>query len=166
MQESGQPFDLPFPSIPVPVPPIEVQKAIVQSAHDHGLIAVGHALSLKDTVTLIEAGVDGLAHACCEELSTQDLSIFSRNKPFVIPTLVVQASAGGEEAESRAIFSEGLGKEDRTHMCECLGIAKKGFTMKNAARNVQLFKKEGLEIVWYVETPALLLSVFCLQTCR
>lgn len=150
MQESGEPFDLPFSTSPVPTPSREVQKAIVHKAHSYNMITVGHALSIKDTLSLLDSGVDGFAHACCEKLSERDLQAFCEKRPFVIPTLVIQASAGCEEIESREIFSQDLSKEDRTHMCECIGIARNGFTMHNAAQNTQLFRKAGLDIVWYV----------------
>jgi hypothetical protein len=150
MQESGMPFDLPFPRSPVPTPSREVQKAIVDKAHSYNMLTVGHALSINDTLLLLDSGVDGFAHACCEELSERNLQIFCEKRPFVIPTLVVQASAGNEETESREFFSQGLSKEDKAHMCECLGIASKGFSMKNMAQNVRKFRKAGLDIVWYV----------------
>ncbi|CEN59979.1 hypothetical protein ASPCAL02420 [Aspergillus calidoustus] len=163
MQESGLPFDLPFPSVPVPAPSSQVQMAIVDIAHRHGMLTVGHALSFNDTAALLEAGVDGLAHACCQALSEQELSFFleRETKPFVIPTLAVQASAGAEEMESRKLYSQRLGAEhDRAHMCECLGIARKGFTMENAAANVRLFKKAGMEIVCGTDSSSHLKGVF------
>ncbi|KAL2787485.1 hypothetical protein BJX66DRAFT_341128 [Aspergillus keveii] len=162
-QESGLPFDLPFPSVPVPAPSSQVQRAIVDIAHRHGLLTVGHALSFNDTAALLEAGVDGLAHACCQALSEQELSFFLERepKPFVIPTLAVQASAGAEEMESRELYSQRLGEEHhRAHMCECLAIARKGFTMQNAAENVRLFKKGGMEIVCGTDSSSHLKGVF------
>ncbi|KAH8697937.1 hypothetical protein BGW36DRAFT_427872 [Talaromyces proteolyticus] len=160
MQESGVPFDLPFSCSPVPTPSREVQKAIVDKAHSYNMITVGHALSIRDTLLLLDSGVDGFAHACCEELSGRDLSVFCDKRPFVIPTLVIQASAGSEESESREFFSQDLSKEDSTHMCECLGIARKDFTMKNAALNVRLFKKAGLDIVCGTDSSSHLKGVF------
>src|SRR5690349_3769467 len=108
MQESGDGIALPFPTRPVPNPSFEVQKAIVDSAHRHNVLAIAHAVSRADTLRMLEAGVDGLAHACNEILDQDALDAFGRSKAFVIPTLAIHASASGEEQSSREHFARGL----------------------------------------------------------
>lgn len=150
MQESGDGIALPFPTRPVPNPSIEVQKAIVNSAHKHNVLTVAHAVSCSDTLRMLEAGVDGLAHACNEILSQDLLDAFKKSKAFVIPTLAVHASASGEEQPSRERFASGLKNGQREHMCSCLNISREGFTMQNACENVRVLKAAGIEVVWYV----------------
>ncbi|KAI5456864.1 hypothetical protein BGZ63DRAFT_428304 [Mariannaea sp. PMI_226] len=147
MQESGDGIALPFPTRPVPTPSLQIQKSIVDSAHRHGLLTFAHAVSCSDTLRMLEAGVDGLAHVCNEPLNLDALDAFNRIKPFVIPTLAIHASASGEEQSSRERFADGLDNGEREHMCSCLNISREGFTLQNACENVKVLRDAGIEIV-------------------
>ena len=150
MQETGHGIALPFPTCPVPTPSLEVQKAIVNSARKHNVLTVAHATSCSDTLRVLEAGVDGLAHACNETLDQCVLDAFKKSRAFVIPTLTVHASASGEEQSSRERFARGLQNGEREHMCSCLNISRDGFSMRNACENVKILKDAEIDIVWYV----------------
>lgn len=148
MEETGSTFELPFPTLPIPTPALDIQKAIVKAAHKHNRLTVAHALSRDDTLRMLDAGVDGVAHACNEALSKELVSAFKKSNAFVIPTLVVQASASGEEQESREKFAGGLTGSEKDHMCSCLKISREGFSMKNASETVRALKAAGIDIIW------------------
>lgn len=150
MQETGHTINLPFPTIPIPTPSIDVQKAIVKAAHKHNVLAVAHAISEQDTLQVLEAGVDGLTHACNETLTPRLLDAHKRSNAFVVPTLVVHASSSGEEQESRERFASGLTNGERQHMCSCLNISRDVFSMQKASENVRILKAAGIDIIWYV----------------
>lgn len=148
MGETGSTFDLPFPKLPIPTPTLDIQKAIVKAAHKHKRLAVAHALSLEDTLRMLDAGVDGLAHACNEASSNELIQAYKKANAFVIPTLAVQASASGEEQESRERFANSLTSGEKDHMCTCLKISRQGFSMRNASDNVRALKAAGIDIIW------------------
>lgn len=148
MGETGDTFDLPFPILPIPTPAHDIQKAIVEAAHKHNRLAVAHALSLKDTLQMLDAGVDGLAHACNEASGKELIDAFAKKNAFVIPTLAVHASATGEEQESRERFAKSLSGSERDHMCTCLRLSREGFSMQNASDNVRALKAAGIDIIW------------------
>jgi imidazolonepropionase-like amidohydrolase len=53
--------------------PYEISKAIIDSAHRHGLRAVAHVFYLEDAKRLTEDGVDGLAHIVRDKPVDQEL---------------------------------------------------------------------------------------------
>lgn len=148
MQETGEAFKMPFPTVPIPTPSIDVQRAIVKAAHKHGRLALAHAVSMQDTLRMLEAGVDGLAHACTETLSKELVYAYVKNNAFVIPTLTVTASATGDEQNSRERFASGLVDGEKARMCSCLNISREGFSLQNAIETVKALKDAGIDIVW------------------
>ena len=148
MQESGHAFDLPVPGLPNPTPSLGLQRAIVNAAHKHNMLTVAHAFSTRDTLQVLEAGVDGLVHACSEAPSQELVDAFTRIRAFVVPTLVAVASVSGEEQESREKFARRLEQDERDHMCGCLKIGRPGFSTENAIETVKALKTAGTEIVW------------------
>lgn len=82
----------------LPTPSIPLQASVIAAAHAHNLITLAHALSLNDTLAVLEAGTDGLAHCFCDEEPTQALvSAYKKHNTFLIPTLIVVATLTGEE---------------------------------------------------------------------
>ena len=148
MQETGHAFKMPFPTVPIPTPSIDVQRAIVKAAHKHDRLALAHAVSKQDTLLMLEAGVDGLAHACTEAFSKELVEAYVKNKAFVIPTLTVTASASGEEQDSRERFATGLTDDESARMCSCLNISREGFSLQNAIETVKALKAAGIDIIW------------------
>jgi len=53
---------------------------------------------MKDTLAVLEAGTDGLAHCFCDEMPTKELvEAYKKHDSFLIPTLIVVATLTGEE---------------------------------------------------------------------
>lgn len=68
MHESGTALGMQFNQ-----PSVSLQKAVIDAAHANGLVAVAHATCLKDTVEILQAGVDGLTHTFCDQPPTKEL---------------------------------------------------------------------------------------------
>lgn len=62
---------LAFPTNSIPVASLELQKAVVEAAHQQGLPVVGHATAVESTEIVLKAGADGLV--CCLLLSNPQL---------------------------------------------------------------------------------------------
>lgn len=141
-------MSLPFPEIPVPTPSLEIQKCIVDTAHEHGMLTIAHALSNHSTLHVLKAGVDGLAHAAIEPITEEIVQAFKWKNAFLIPTLAVHASCSGEEQESRERLASGLEGEEKEHACGCLHITKKEFSIKAVYEQVIALKEAGIDILW------------------
>lgn len=141
-------MNLPFPTIPVPTPSVEIQRAIVDASHENGMLTIAHALTNHSTLSVLEAGVDGLAHASIEPINEQVVKAFKKNNAFLVPTLAVHASCSGEEQESREKFSANLEGTAKEHLLGCLHITREEFTIKNVYEQVFTLKEAGIDILW------------------
>ncbi|KAJ5397540.1 hypothetical protein N7509_005653 [Penicillium cosmopolitanum] len=158
MQEDGHTMNLPFPTIPVPTPSVEIQRAIVDASHENGMLTIAHALTNHSTLSVLEAGVDGLAHASIEPINEQVVKAFKKNNAFLVPTLAVHASCSGEEQESREKFSANLEGTAKEHLLGCLHITREEFTIKNVYEQVFTLKEAGIDILCGTDTSTDLLG--------
>ena len=136
-------------------PRAEVQAAIVRAAHKHGLKVVAHALSLQDTLEVLRAGVDGLAHTFFDEPITPEIiDLYKRNNAWVNPTLVAAGSLTCESKEIVKIFSEDdrvksrISTEDIQLMHRCLHMKSPGAKWEYAIDSVRQLKAAGIDIIW------------------
>jgi imidazolonepropionase-like amidohydrolase len=148
MQEDGYTMGLPFPEVPVPTPSLELQKSIVDTAHENGMLTIAHALSNHSTLHVLKAGVDGLAHVAIEPITDELIQAYKKNNAFVIPTLAVQTSCRGVEQETREKFASDLEGEEREHLCGCLNITKQEFSIETAYAQVTALKESGIDVLW------------------
>lgn len=79
---------------------IATAKAVIESAHARGKLAVVHISTLAHARAALEAGADGLVHLFTgEAISDADLAAFvslaKQRKAFVIPTFCVMESIAG-----------------------------------------------------------------------
>lgn len=148
MQEDGHTMGLPFPEVPVPTPSLELQKCIVDTAHENGLLTLAHALSNHSTLLVLEAGVDGLAHVSIEPVTDELIQAFKKNNAFLIPTLAINISCSGAEQESREKFSSDLEGDEKEHLCGCMHITKKEFSSEAAYEQVIALKEAGIDVLW------------------
>jgi len=80
----------------------EVVHAVVDAAHDRGLMVLAHALTAVTTRLALDVGADGLAHLMVDEVIPDDLiGQIVDQQTFVIPTLVLAASAASNGAGPR-----------------------------------------------------------------
>ena len=144
----GQKFNLPS---------IELQTAVIKAAHKHGLLTAAHALTLEDTLAILGAGVDGLAHTFFDAPPTPELiQAYKVNNAFCIPTLSVHGSVTGEGAPIAASFANdprAQGKIDDAGiatMCACIHIGAQAGKVENAYESVRQLKAAGIDILLYV----------------
>lgn len=136
------------------IPSIELQTAVVKAAHDHGLIAVAHALTLADTLAILEAGVDGLTHTFSDTPPTRELiEAYKAKNTFCIPTLLVHGSVTGEGGPIAASFANdhrAIGKiadAERASMCDCMHFGAQTCKVENAYESVRQLKAAGIDIL-------------------
>jgi imidazolonepropionase-like amidohydrolase len=139
---------------PLPLPSHELQSALVQAAHKHGLITIAHALTQKDTLAILAAGTDGLAHSFCDEAPGEELlTAYRKNDSFLIPTLVVSATLTGEEKQSTEQFVQHplvgrfLDDDGKTCYCGRMMMGKEGCKSEYSYQEVRMLHKNGIDII-------------------
>ena len=144
------------------MPSIELQTAIIKAAHSHGLITAAHSLILDDTLAILGAGVDGMAHTFSDKPPTPELiEAYKANNSFLIPTLIIHGSLTGDGAPVAASFASDpraqgkIADAEKTSMCKCLEIAKETGKVENAYESVRQLKAAGIDILWYDISPML-----------
>lgn len=77
-------------------------EALVDAAHEHGLLAVAHVSTAADAEMAVDAGIDGLVHLFADQpLSDALIRKMLDRRVFVVPTLAVHAAmlgGGGADA--------------------------------------------------------------------
>ena len=138
-----------------PVPTQSLQASVVFSAHQHGLIAVAHALCLSDTIDILSAGVDGLTHTFYDEPPAPELvAAYKKNNAFCIPTLACIGSLTIEEKDLTKKFAEDervakrLTEEGKDNLCRCLGFTTPSSKAEYAYESVRQLKAAGVDILW------------------
>jgi imidazolonepropionase-like amidohydrolase len=153
MQESGEclKFD------PLNAPGLSLQAAVIKAAHRHGLLTVAHATNLRETMLVLEAGVDGLAHQFFDKPHTDELiDAYKKHGAFVVPTLVAVNSMIGlgssnEFAQDpRAILK--LKESSKACLCNHMSIALPYCDVQYAYDCVKALKSAGIDIVWLVSS--------------
>ena len=85
----------------------ELSTAIVEetvnAAHDHGKMALAHALAIFNAERAVRAGVDGLAHAFIDRPHTNEIvRLIARSHTFVTPCLTLNSSIMGGNGKALA----------------------------------------------------------------
>ncbi|KAK3111785.1 hypothetical protein LTR53_012613 [Teratosphaeriaceae sp. CCFEE 6253] len=135
-------------------PSLELQKAIIEEAHKHGLKAVAHATCLADTLEILECGIDGLAHCFVDTMPTPELiEAYKKNGAHCNPTLATMGSATTEGQKMQEKYAHDprvqrlMGDEERGRMCECMSFAKETGKAENAYEAVRQLKQAGVPIL-------------------
>jgi hypothetical protein len=135
--------------------PQAVHAAVVRSARKRGLKVVAHALSLKDTVEILQTEVDGLTHTFFDEPITQEvLDLYQRTGAWVNPTLIVIGSLTGESAAIVEQFSKDervssrVSTDDIPFMHKCMQMKSPNAKWEYAFDSVRQLKAAGVDILW------------------
>jgi hypothetical protein len=150
MHESGSAMGQQFN-----MPSIELQKALIKEAHKHGLIAVAHALAREDTIAILEAGIDGLAHQFCDQPPNQQvIDAYKRNNAHLNPTLCAMGSFTAEGKDLQHAYAHDpriqhlLPEESRDRVCACMAMCKvDGGSVEHAYETVRQLKAAGIDIL-------------------
>lgn len=153
MHEAGRALGIEAGQIAQPTEAI--QAAVVDAAHKRGLKVVAHALSLKDTLEVLRAGVDGLAHTFFDEPITPEvIDLYKRNKAWCNPTLVAAGSLTGESKDVYDRFSKDervtsrVSTADVELMHHCLHMKSPGAKWEYAIDSVRQLRAAGVDIIW------------------
>lgn len=74
----------------------EVQAAVVAAAHRKGLKVIAHALARQDTIEVLRAGVDGMAHSFYDKpIIPEIIEAYKTNNAWLNPTLAAVGSLTG-----------------------------------------------------------------------
>jgi len=80
--------------------------ALVEAAHDNGLMALAHVSTLADAIMAVEAGVDGLVHVFHDRPASEEFLDLARDRGiFVIPTGIVIGTITGA-VDSRPLLDD------------------------------------------------------------
>lgn len=78
----------------IPSLDLATARAVIDAAHDAGLMAVAHIYSARGAQDMLSGGIDGLVHVFADELVSDDfIRQGAEAKLFIIPTLSVLAAA-------------------------------------------------------------------------
>ena len=149
MQESGE--HLTFGSLNAPT--LGLQAEVVKSAHKHGFVTVAHATSLRDTMLVLHAQVDGLAHQFYDKPHTKELiNTYKKRNAFVIPTFTaINSMMGvriGEEFAQDPRAVKDLSESTLSCLCDQMSIALPSCDIQYAYDCIRALKVEGIDIVW------------------
>ena len=151
MHESGKVMGAEFNK-----PSLELQKAIIDEAHKAGLKVVAHSTCLEDTLEILEAGVDGMAHTFLDQPPNEELiAAYKKNNAHCNPTLAAMGSGTTEGQKTQEKFAHDprvqhlIGDVERQRLCMCMAFANHGgATSENAFETVRQLKRAGIDIVW------------------
>lgn len=150
MNESGTVMEQQFNK-----PSMELQKALIDEAHNQGMMTMAHATCLQDTLDILKAGIDGLAHQFADKPPTKEIiEAYKKNNALLNPTLAAMGSLTTEGQELQEKFAhdprvEHLLPEDARHrVCACMSMAKlPGASVENAYETVRQLKAANIDIV-------------------
>jgi hypothetical protein len=89
-----------YPGLPVIDQPTLL--AAIETAHEHGLLAIAHISTADGARRAITAGVDGLAHLFLDAPTPGLIDVIAGSGAFVVPTLVTLSTAFGNNAADLA----------------------------------------------------------------
>jgi imidazolonepropionase-like amidohydrolase len=91
IMEDGGGMGFAFPTLS-----LDTVRALIQEAHRHGKMAVVHVTTLHNSLDVLQAGADGLAHLYFEQAFDPEFGrLAAGRKAFVIPTLTVLNGIAG-----------------------------------------------------------------------
>ena len=149
MQESGKALGVNYPH-----PTQELQAMIISAAHANGLKTVAHALCIDDTLTVLRAGVDGMAHTFFDQSPTEEvIAAYKKNNAWCCPTLVAVGSLTTEGQALSERFAHDprvaskLSKHAQDSLCQCMNRHAKDSSFKYAVESVRMIKESGIDVI-------------------
>lgn len=136
-------------------PTVDLQKMIVSEAKKRGYLTVAHALSLQDTLDVLEAGVNGLTHTFCDQPPTNEVvEKYKENNAWLNPTLATIGSLTTEGEALQHKFAHDpriqhlINSEKRGNMCQCMAFAASHGKVEYAYESVRVLRNAGIDILW------------------
>ncbi|KAI0108757.1 hypothetical protein F4776DRAFT_409921 [Hypoxylon sp. NC0597] len=136
------------------LPPLELQKALVDTAHKHGFLTVAHALSYQGTLDILRVGVDGMTHTFCDKPPTKEvIDAYLANNAHCNPTLVAIGSLTTEGQKEQERYAHDprvqklLSTEGKQKLCACIGLGNDSSRVEHAYQSVRELKAAGVDII-------------------
>ncbi|KAF2425706.1 hypothetical protein EJ08DRAFT_652011 [Tothia fuscella] len=149
MHESGAAMGAEFSK-----PTVELQKYVINEAHAAGKVAIAHSLAMADTIEMLDANIDGMAHASFDQAPTKELiDAYKRRNAWLNPTLAAIGSLTKEGQETAERFAhdkrvEGkIGKDELCRLCQCMGFSKETSKVEYAYESVRQLKAARIDII-------------------
>ncbi|MEO0425578.1 MAG: CIA30 family protein, partial [Pseudomonadota bacterium] len=133
--------------------------AVIDAAHTAGLQAVAHIATQQGARQMLEAGIDGFVHIFADSIVEEEFLAEARERGvFVVPTLAVIASAGGESLGPALLEHAGLGERvndlARTNLRQTFGSFRSPiFDLEKALTNVRRFHEAGVPVLAGSDAP-------------
>ncbi|XXH02015.1 hypothetical protein Hte_008380 [Hypoxylon texense] len=136
------------------LPPLELQKELIQVAHKNGLLVVAHALSLQRTIDMLNAGVDGMTHTFCDNPPTKEvIDAYLANDAHCNPTLATIGSLTTEGLKEQEAYAHDprvqklTSLEGQKRLCACMGFGNDKSKVENAYQSVREMKAAGIDVI-------------------
>lgn len=150
MHESGSALGAQFNK-----PTVELQKLVIDEAHANGKVAIAHSLAMADTIEILNAGIDGLAHTFFDYPPSDELvAAYKKNNAWLNPTLAAIGSLTTEGKSLAEKFAHDervkgkIGEEQLGRLCMCMGMHAESSKVEYAYESVRVLKKAGIDIIW------------------
>ena len=133
--------------------------AVIDAAHDAGLMAVAHVSSLAGASELLDAGIDGFVHVFADREADADFVARAVERGvFVVPTLAVIAMVDGASTGPALIDDPDLGPRlspaAATNLRQDFGNGlSEVFDLDTALANVRLLHAAGVPILAGSDAP-------------
>lgn len=126
-------------------------RAVIDEAHARGALVVTHVQTLEDARRAIEAGTDGLAHMFVDAVPSDEfVQAAVEAGIFVVPTLAVFQTIGGESTDASVLTDEHLApfltQADRQNLGAPFP-GYEGLAFENAVEGVRKLHEAGVPIL-------------------
>ncbi|KAI0179668.1 hypothetical protein GGR52DRAFT_208665 [Hypoxylon sp. FL1284] len=136
------------------MPSLEIQKDLVQLAHQNGFVVVAHATSVQSTIDMLNLGVDGTTHTVCDRPPTKELvDAYLANNAHCNPTLATIGSLTKEGLKDQEVYAHDprvqklVSVENRQRLCACMGLANDTAKVEYAYQSVRDLKAAGVDVI-------------------
>lgn len=144
--DDGKEMGMCFPTLDEPT-----LRALVHAAHARDMMVVTHVQALAAARLAIEAGTNGLAHVFTDaEPGDEFVTKMASSGGFIIPTLAVWQSIGGEPADRSISGDEALRPFLSPNDLHNLGAPLSGFpnlSFNNALESVRKLHSTGVPVL-------------------
>ena len=132
--------------------------ALIEAAHERGVLAVAHVSSLASARDLLEAGIDGFVHVFADRPADEAfIAAAVERGVFVVPTLAVIATADGQSTGPGVIDDPDLGPRltpnAKTNLRQDFGARSPWARLPTALENVRRLHAAGVPILAGSDAP-------------
>lgn len=131
-------------------------RALIESAHARGLLAVAHVSALDHAFESLRDGADGLVHIAQDAPADDRLvALAAARGAFVVPTLTVIAGMSGERSglADAALVGPRLSSSQRQTLTARFGDGSRPELIANARESVRRLHAAGVAILAGTDAP-------------